>query len=48
MEWNWYTLIALETGSFTVLNTKLEGFLVVKIVGYIHQVLTVASMLQLI
>ena len=47
-EWSWYTLMALEMGSFTLLNTKLEGFLVVKIVGYILQVHTVASMLQFI
>ena len=48
IECSWYTLIALETGSFTALNTKPEEFLVVKFVGYIHQVHTVASMLQFI
>ena len=48
IEWSLYTLIALETGSFTVLNTELEDILVIKIVGYIHQVHTVASKLQFI
>ena len=48
IEWSWYTVIALQTGSFTVLNTKLEGFLVAKIVGYIHQVHAVTSVLQFI
>ena len=29
-------IISLETGSFTVLNTKLEDLFVVKYVAYIH------------
>ena len=36
IEWCCYTLIALETGSFTVLNTELEDLFVVKYVAYIH------------
>ena len=45
-----YTLIALETGSFTVLTTKLESLFVVKYVVYtfiqVHSQLSISTQLQ--
>ena len=49
IEWSGYTLIPLQTGSFTVLNTKLEDLFVVKYVAYIFiQVHSQLSVLQFI